>query len=114
MGNLKVDWELKVSRDYIPYATTSDRFFAYGVLHPGGFGIIADFRMDVLRAEIEREAKRTGLGLINQFLVRWTFDQMLLKSAYSVDEMKKMVSQTPFKNCKINVDGVGFQVVLEK
>jgi hypothetical protein len=55
-----------------------------------------------------------GLGRINQFLVRWTFDQMLLKSAYSVDEMKKIVSQTPFEKSKINVDGVGFQVVLEK
>jgi ubiquinone/menaquinone biosynthesis C-methylase UbiE len=84
------------------------------VLRPGGLSVIADLRRDASSEEIDREVKGMGLGRVNQFLVRWTFDQMLLKSAYSVDEMKKMVSQTPFKQYKINVDGVGFQVVLEK
>ena len=31
-----------------------------------------------------------------------------------VDEIKKMVSQTPFKKCKIEINGIGFQVWLEK
>ncbi len=39
---------------------------------------------------------------------------MLLKSAYSVEEMRSMVAQTLFKECKITLDGVGFQVWLEK
>jgi ubiquinone/menaquinone biosynthesis C-methylase UbiE len=86
----------------------------YRVLHPGGISVIADLRRDASPEEIDREVSGMGLGRVNQFLVRWTFDQMLLKSAYSVDEMKKMVSQTPFKKYKINADGVGFQVVLEK
>ena len=86
----------------------------YRVLRPGGLSVISDLRRDASPEEIDREIKGMGLGWVNQFLVRWTFDQMLLKSAYSVDEMKKMVSQTPFKKYKINADGVGFQVVLEK
>jgi len=86
----------------------------YRVLRPGGLSIIADLRRDAPSQEIDREVRGMGLGHVNQFLVRWTFDQMLLKSAYSVDEMKKMVSQTPFRKCKISTDGVGFQVVLEK
>ena len=86
----------------------------YRVLRPGGISVIADLRRDASAEEIDREVKGMRLGRINEFLVRWTFDQMLLKSAYSVDEMQKMVSQTPFKKCTINIDGVGFQAVLEK
>jgi ubiquinone/menaquinone biosynthesis C-methylase UbiE len=84
------------------------------VLRPGGISVIADLRRDASPEEIDREVKGMGLGRINEFLVRWTFDQMLLKSAYSIDEMKAMVSQTPFRKCKITTDGVGFQAVLEK
>lgn len=86
----------------------------YRVLRPGGISVIADLRRDASPAEIDREVKGMGLNPINEFLVRWTFDQMLLKSAYSVDEMKKMVSQTPFRTCKIDVNGVGFQVLMQK
>jgi ubiquinone/menaquinone biosynthesis C-methylase UbiE len=84
------------------------------VLRPGGVSVIADLRRDASPVEIDREVKGMGLGLVNRFMVRWTFDQMLLKSAYSVDEMKRMVSQTPFEKYKIKIDGVGFQVQLEK
>jgi hypothetical protein len=55
-----------------------------------------------------------GLGPVNRFMVRWTFRNMLLKSAYSVEEMRAMVAQTPFGECEIHVDGVGFQILLRK
>ena len=84
------------------------------VLRPGGISVIADLRRDAPAEEIEREVKGMGLGRINETLVKWAFDQMLLKSAYSVDEMKTMVAPTPFGKCKIDVGGVGFQVWLEK
>ena len=86
----------------------------YRVLRPGGMSVIADLRRDASPEEIEREIKGMGLGPINEFMVRWTFKQMLLKTAYSVDEVKSMVAQTPFGQCKITVDGIGFQVLLEK
>src|SRR5512138_704864 len=86
----------------------------YRVLRPGGLSVIADLRRDASPEEIEREIKGMRLGPINEFMVRWTFKAMLLKSAYSVDEMRSMVAQTPFHHCKINMDGVGFQVLLEK
>jgi ubiquinone/menaquinone biosynthesis C-methylase UbiE len=84
------------------------------VLRPGGLSIISDLRRDASAAEIEREIKGMGLGRINEFMVRWTFKNMLLKNAYSVDEIKSMVAQTQFGRCQINVDGVGFQVLLRK
>ena len=86
----------------------------YRVLRPGGISVISDLRRDASAPEIDREVKGMQLNRLNEFMVRWTFDHMLLKSAYSIDEMKKMVEQTPFKKCRIEVDGVGFQVWLEK
>lgn len=86
----------------------------YRVLRPGGLSVISDLRRDASAADIEREIKGMGLGPINRFIVRWTFKNMLLKNAYSVDEMRAMVAQTPFRQCKIDLDGVSFQVMLEK
>jgi ubiquinone/menaquinone biosynthesis C-methylase UbiE len=86
----------------------------YRVLRPGGLSVISDLRRDASAEEIEREVKGMGLGRLNEMMVRWTFRNMLLKSAYSIDEMKTMVSQSPFGKGRIDVDGVGFQVWLEK
>jgi len=86
----------------------------YRVLRPGGLSVIADLRRDASAEEIEREVEGMGLSRINEILVRWTFDQMLLKSAYSVDEMKDMIAQTQFGKSKIDTNGIGFQVWLEK
>jgi ubiquinone/menaquinone biosynthesis C-methylase UbiE len=84
------------------------------VLRPGGLAVISDLRSDADRAGIEREIKGMGLDRVNEILTRWTFQQMLLKSAYSVAEMKAMVAQTPFGKCRVDVGDIGFMVWLEK
>ena len=86
----------------------------YRVLRPGGIGVISDMRSDASLADIEQEVRGMGLGVINAFMVRWTFKNMLIKSAYGLDEMKAMVAKTPFGTCKIDANGIGFQVWLEK
>ena len=86
----------------------------YRVLRPGGLSVIADLRRDASAEEIEQEIAGMGLGRFNEMMVRWTFRNMLLKSAYSIAEMASMVAQTPFGRGKIDVTGVGFQVWLEK
>jgi len=86
----------------------------YRVLKPHGTAVIVDMRRDASPVDIEREVNGMRLDPINKFMVKWTFDHMLLKSAYSVDEMKAMVAQTPFGKCRVDVEGVGFQVWLEK
>jgi ubiquinone/menaquinone biosynthesis C-methylase UbiE len=86
----------------------------YRVLRPGGVSVISDLRRDAPASEVEREIRGMGLGPVNSFLVRWTFEHMLLKSAYSVEQMRSMVAQTPFGGCRIEVSGVGFEIWLEK
>jgi ubiquinone/menaquinone biosynthesis C-methylase UbiE len=86
----------------------------YRVLRPAGLSVISDLRRDAPMDEIKREVDGMQLGPLNAFMVRWTFRNMLLKNAYSVDEMRSMVAQTPFGQCDIKVDGVGFQVLLRK
>jgi ubiquinone/menaquinone biosynthesis C-methylase UbiE len=86
----------------------------YRVLKPGGTTVIADMRRDASVEDIEREVKGMNLDPLNRFFVKWTFDHMLLKSAYSIEQMKSMVAQTPFGTCRIDVKGIGFMVWLEK
>jgi ubiquinone/menaquinone biosynthesis C-methylase UbiE len=86
----------------------------YRVLKPGGTAVIADMRRDASAVDIEQEVKGMGLDPLNRFFVKWTFNHMLLKSAYSIEQMKSMVAQTPFGSCRIDVKGVGFLAWLEK
>jgi ubiquinone/menaquinone biosynthesis C-methylase UbiE len=86
----------------------------YRVLRPNGVAVIVDLRRDASPAEIEGEVKGMGLGRLNEALTRWTFKQMLLKSAYSMADMEAMISRTPFGAGRIEVSGIGFQVRLEK
>jgi ubiquinone/menaquinone biosynthesis C-methylase UbiE len=86
----------------------------YRVLKPGGVAVILDMRSDASAEDIEREVKGMGLDRINQFFVKWTFDKMLLKSAYSVESMKSMMVQTHFKKFNVTEKGIGFQAWLEK
>ena len=86
----------------------------YRVLRPGGTGVIVDLRRDASRADIDHAVRDMGLGRVDEIFTRWTFRAMLLKSAYSVDEMKSMVAQTPFRQCKLDVSDIGFQVWLKK
>ncbi len=84
------------------------------VLRPKGVAVIVDLRRDASLEEIEQEIKGMGIGRLDEIFTRWTFKQMLLKSAYSISEMESMISQTPFGKGKIEVSGIGFQAWLEK
>jgi len=86
----------------------------YRVLCPGGTAVIVDMRRDASPQEIEQELKGMQLGRLDEWMTRITFNQMLLKTAYSVAEMQEMIAQTPFGKGRIEASGIGFTIWLEK
>jgi hypothetical protein len=55
-----------------------------------------------------------GLSWIDSLLTMWAFKYMLLKRAYTQDEIRKFVSKTEFRNCDIQETLVGLEISLEK
>lgn len=86
----------------------------YRVLRPGGTALIIDMRRNTSQADIEREISKMNVGPLNRWLIRWTFNNMLIKRAYSSQEIEQFVAQTPFRKCSIEEEGIGFNAWLTK
>ncbi len=86
----------------------------YRVLRPEGKAVIVDLRRDASHDEIERYVKSLKLRRFDEWMTSSAFKLMLLKRAYTVQEMEEFVSQTPFGEARIELDEIGFQVWLEK
>jgi ubiquinone/menaquinone biosynthesis C-methylase UbiE len=84
------------------------------VLKPGGKALILDLRPDATSEAIKAEIKKMGLGWFNSLLTKLVFKHCLLKRAYSQEQFRQMASQTPFKTCDIEADGIGLAVSLVK
>lgn len=87
----------------------------YRVLKPGGKALIIDLRPDASIQEIDTHVREDmALTGINFQLTKWTFQSMLLKRAYTKDKIKQFASQSKFKTCTIDKDGIGMNISLEK
>ena len=86
----------------------------YRVLRPQGMSVIIDLRSDASKPEIERHIESLGLGRISRLMTKWTFQSFLLRNAYSIAEVKTLVSQTPFQKYRVEADEIGFTLWLEK
>jgi len=84
------------------------------VLRPGGEASIFDLRKDATRAEIEDEVRRMQLSAWNALMTRWTFRHVLLKRAYTRDELERMVARSRFGRGEIAASGIGFELRLIK
>lgn len=84
------------------------------VLVPGGKALIIDLRRDASPAGIEAEIQRMQLNAINGFMTKWTFQNFLLKSAYTQSEIRALVAQTAFHTCDIKTDAIGMEITLAK
>ena len=60
------------------------------VLRPGGTGVIIDLRRDASMAEIKRMVDGMHLNAVNRLMTTLTFRLMLLKRAYTKEELEKM------------------------
>jgi ubiquinone/menaquinone biosynthesis C-methylase UbiE len=86
----------------------------YRVLRPQGKALVIDLRHDASRAEIDREVDGMGLNRINRFLTRSTFSLMLLRTAYTEQQMRKFLSEAGIPKSRIQLSGIGFEVWMEK
>ena len=87
----------------------------FRVLKPGGKALIIDLRPDASIEEIDTHIREDmDLTGINFLLTKWAFKSMLLKRAYTKDVIRQFVSQSKFKTCTIDNDGIGINIGLEK
>ena len=87
----------------------------FRVLKPGGTALIIDLRPDASIDEIEMHIRKDmALTGVNFLLTKWTFQSMLLKRAYPEDTIRQFASQSKFKSCTIDEDGIGMYIYLEK
>ena len=85
----------------------------YRVLKPGGKAVIHDLRRDASPDAIKAAVKEMGLGWVNSLLTRWIL-QWLRKRAYSRDDFRRMIGETPFRTSEIHLDLIGLEVSLWK
>ncbi len=86
----------------------------YRVLRPQGKALVLDLRHDASRAEINREIEGMGLNWINTQLTRWTFSQMLLRSAYTEQQIREFLAEARIPESRVETSGIGFEIWLEK
>ncbi|HJS29741.1 MAG TPA: class I SAM-dependent methyltransferase [Anaerolineales bacterium] len=84
------------------------------VLKPGGRALISDLRGDASTADINGLVDQMGLNPINRMITKATFKHVLLKNAYTRDQIERMVSQTEFSSVEIREDNVGMEIWLTK
>jgi len=86
----------------------------YRVLKPGRKALIVDLRGDASSEDISTAIKGMRLNGINTLLTKWTFKHVLLKNAYTSEDIRRMVAQTRFARADIHEDSIGMEIWLEK
>ena len=82
------------------------------VLKPGGLAQILDLRKDTDWQEIEDYVKQSGRSALDAWMTKMAFKLMLLKRAYTEEQMKSLVFASDFKSCQIARTPIGMEVTL--
>src|SRR5262249_61686894 len=84
------------------------------VLKPGGQASIFDLRKDASGKDIAAEVRSMNLSAWNTLVTRWTFEHLLLKRAYTREQLDGMAMQSRFGRWEITSDGIGFELRLTR
>ena len=82
------------------------------VLKPGGSALIIDLRKDFSPCEIDDYVR--GKGVINAALIKFTFNTMLKKRAYTREGIMALVAQSQFQRGDLQLDAIGFELTVRR
>ena len=86
----------------------------YRVLRNGGKALIIDLRKDASPQAIDKHIQGMRLSALSALWTKITFHSLLLKTAYTQDQIRELVAQTDFGTCRIETDAIGMEIWLEK
>ncbi len=66
------------------------------------------------RGAIDPEVRDQGLGGLNALITRWILGTMLRRRAYTSAQLETLVGASPFRDCEIHQEGIGFELRLRK
>jgi ubiquinone/menaquinone biosynthesis C-methylase UbiE len=84
----------------------------YRVLKRGGTALIIDLRKDFSSREVNDYVR--GKGMINAALIKFTFNTMLKKRAYTQEGITALVAQSQFRHGDLRLEAIGFELWLRK
>lgn len=85
----------------------------FRVLKPGGRAMIIDLRRDASRKVIGSYVDQLGLGWLDSVFTKLAL-QWLTRRAHSIDDFRKMASDSRFGRCEITETPMGLEVVVHK
>lgn len=84
------------------------------VLKSGGKALLIDMRRDAPIAELQRYTDSLGISWFSRQFMMLVFRHMLIKRAYPVDDVRRMVAQAGWTVANIETAPVGFEALLSK
>jgi hypothetical protein len=73
-----------------------------------------DLRRDASLPEIRRFVDTLGVGPLNRAVMMATFRWMLLKRAYTVDQIRRMAAEAGWRQVRIEVQAIGFEAWMRR
>ena len=84
------------------------------VLRPTGHAVIIDLRKDASWNEIVSHVDRMNLGMVNTWFTKITFKGLLLKRAYTEEQINSLATASDFQSCQITANSIGMEIRLPR